>query len=80
MLQIGITGMGRNGFMNHIMESEIEVNKLIRATEELYNAGCPFYAVLNEACKSTQVSLNNLTDTDKQKLNRKIEEIYRIRG
>jgi hypothetical protein len=77
MMQIGIVGMGRNGFMNQIMQSEQNTDKIIKTCEQLIAAGYNPNIVIEQACYSCGVSMNSLTDMDKQRLVKKVEEIYR---
>ena len=77
MMQVGLVGMGKNGFMNQIMQSDQDTNKIIKTCERLIAAGYNPNIVIEQACQSCGVSMNSLTDMDKQRLVKKVEEIYR---
>lgn len=76
MMQVGIVGMGKNGFMNQIMQSEHDTNKIIKTCEELIAAGYNPNIVIEQACRKNNISMNGLTDSDKQRLVKKVKEIY----
>lgn len=78
-MKIGIIGgeeRRSSSLMNYIMQSEQDANKIIRACEELIEAGYTFQTIIEQASKKCGVRVNNLTDTDKQKVIKRVEEIY----
>ena len=77
MMQVGIVGMGKNGFMNQIMQSEQDTNKIIKTCEELIIAGYNPNIVIEQACQKNGIRMNSLTDIDKQRIVKKVEEIYK---
>ena len=77
MMQVGIIGMGKNGFMNQIMQSEQDTNKIIKTCEELIIAGYNPNIVIEQACQKNGIRMNSLTDIDKQRIVKKVEEIYK---
>lgn len=79
MMQVGIVDMGRNGFMNHIMQSEQDTDKIIKACEQLIAAGYNPNIVIEQACHSCGISMNSLTDVDKMRLVKKVEKICQSR-
>ena len=76
MLRIGITDIGHNGFTNHIMQSEVDSKKVITECENYIRMGFTFPQVLEQAYAAVNVKQNNLTLTDRKKVERKVEEIY----
>lgn len=77
MMQVGIVGMGKNGFMNQIMQSDQDTNKIIKTCEELIIAGYNPNIVIEQACQKNGIRMNSLTDIDKQRIVKKVEEIYK---
>ena len=77
MMQVGLAGMGKNGFMNQIMQSDQDTNKIIKTCEELIIAGYNPNIVIEQACQKCGVRMNSLTDIDKQRIVKKVEEIYK---
>lgn len=77
MMQVGLVGMGKNGFMNQIMQSEQDTNKIIKTCEELIIAGYNPNIVIEQACQKNGIRMNSLTDMDKQRIVKKVEEIYK---
>ena len=75
MMQIGIVGMGRNGYMNQIMQSQEDADKIISECETLINNGVTFSSVIECACQKQNIVFNNLALTDKKRIERKVEEI-----
>ena len=76
MMQIGLVGMGTNGFMNHIMQSDQDYNKIMKTCEELLAMGYGPAIVIEHACSRNGININSLTDVDKQRLIKKVEEVY----
>lgn len=76
MMQVGLVGMGKNGFMNQIMQSDQDTNKIIKTCEELIIAGYNPNIVIEQACHKCGIRVNSLTDLDKQRIVKKVEEIY----
>lgn len=77
MMQVGLVGMGKNGFMNQIMQSDQDTNKIIKTCEELIIAGYNPNIVIEQACQKNGIRMNSLTDIDKQRIVKKVEEIYK---
>ena len=80
MLNIGIVGGPGmlNGFNAMIMQSQQDTDKVIRelevAVEAGYNPNIAFSQVL-ERCGVRERDLTDLTDFDRQRLKRKVEQI-----
>lgn len=79
MMHIGIIGEGRKNMslMNYIMQSEQDANKIIKTCEELIIAGYNPNIVIEQACQKNGIRMNSLTDIDKQRIVKKVEEIYK---
>lgn len=77
MMQVGLVGMGKNGFMDQIMQSDQDANKIIKTCEELIIAGYNPNIVIEQACQKNGIRMNSLTDIDKQRIVKKVEEIYK---
>lgn len=75
MMQVGIVGIGKNGFMNQIMQSETDTNKIIKTCEELIAMGYNPSIVIEQACLKNNLNMNSLTETDKIRIIKKIENI-----
>lgn len=79
MMRVGIVGMGRNGFMNHVMQSQETTDKLINDFEKAIAAGLdPTDALRADIFAKRRVKEHDLTDFDKERLNKKVEEIYQL--
>lgn len=79
MMHIGIIGEGRKNMslMNYIIQSEQDTNKIIKTCEELIIAGYNPNIVIEQACQKSGIRMNSLTDIDKQRIVKKVEEIYK---
>ena len=80
MMQIGVIGNGRTehrALMNYVMQSDQDTNKIIKICEELLAAGYNPNIVIEQACQKCGIRLSNLTDMDKNRLVKKVEEIYK---
>lgn len=76
MMQVGLTGMGNNGFMNYVMQSQRNTDILIKDFEQLIAAGYNPNTVIDQAFSNRGIKQSDLTDTDKKRLQRKVEELY----
>lgn len=76
MMQVGLTGMGNNGFMNYVMQSQQNTDMLIHDFEQLIAAGYNPNTIKEQAFANRGISESDLTDLDKKRLQRKVEEIY----
>lgn len=76
MYHIGISGMGCNGFMNQIMQSQQDTDKLIKEMEDI-NAitGMSGSDAFIKALRNTQLDFDDLTYTDRNRVYRKVEEL-----
>ena len=76
MMKIGLTDMGKNGYMNYIMQSQQNVNTIIKDFENALSAGCDPNLVLQQVFEKRGIKEYDLTTTDKKKLERRVQEIY----
>lgn len=76
MMKIGLTDMGKNGYMNYIMQSQQNVNTIIKDFENALSAGCDPNLVLQQVFEKRGIREYDLTATDKKKLERRVQEIY----
>lgn len=80
MMQIGVIGNGRTehrALMNYVMQSDQDTNKIIKTCEELLAAGYNPNIVIEQACQKCGIRINSLIDIDKQRIVKKVEEIYK---
>lgn len=78
MMQIGVVGMGRNGFMNYVMQSQETTDKLIEDFEKAFAAGHnPSDELIKQIFANRGVKESDLSDFDKKRLKRKVEEVYK---
>lgn len=77
MMHIGIIDEERRNMslMNYIMQSEQDANKIIKKCEELIAIGYNPTIVIEQACRTCNININNLSDVDKQKIIKKVNEI-----
>lgn len=76
MMQIGVCGMGRNGFMNQLMQSQEDADKIIKECEYLISIGFESSNAIQYACRQKNINLNGLTAADRKRIEKKVEEIY----
>lgn len=62
-----------NGMQAMIMQSQEDVDNVIESFEQYLNAGFGIEAALTQAYMENNVSENDLTDFDKERIKRKIE-------
>ena len=76
MMQVGLTNIGRNGFMNAIMQDEQDSKAIISTCEQLIAAGYVPDTAINKACDSCNISFDSILSNEKAKIRKKVEEIY----
>ena len=77
MYQIGIVGMGKNGFMNQIMQSQQDTDTLIQDFEAAIAAGYNPNDIKQQIFEARGMSEDDLTYNDKQRLIKKIEAAWK---
>lgn len=78
MFNMGISGLGQNGFMNMIATSQEKTDIVLADFDKIISElgyACPPQEILAEILKSNRISENDLTDFDKRRLMRKVEEV-----
>ena len=80
MWQVGISGMGKNGFMNMTMQKEQDTKDIIRTCEQLIDAGIASDQALKTACEFCNVNFDSFLHSEKEKIRRKVEEVYKARN
>lgn len=76
MMQVGLVGMGRNGFMNAIMQDEQDTKAIIRTCEQLIEAGYVPETAIDKACDFCNINFDRMLSSEKAKIRKKVEEIY----
>lgn len=80
MMQVGITDLGKNGFVNMLMQNEQDAKKVIKTCEHLIEAGVTSDTIINCACDFCNVSFDSFMSSEKEKIKRKVEEIYKTKN
>lgn len=68
-----------NGAQVAIMQSEENADHVIEDFEKAFNAGLNPNDVLREVMTSRNLTEHDFTDTDIERINRKVEKIYRAK-
>lgn len=79
MYIFGLTDMGRNGFMNQIMQSSSDADLIIRDFEAAIEAGYNPNDVKEQILNNRGIKESDLTDMDINRINRRVENIYKNR-
>ena len=69
-----------NGFNAMIMQSQQDTDKVIRELEVAIEAGYNLNVAFSQALDKCGVQEKNLTDFDKQRLRRKVEQISKYKS
>ena len=80
MMQIGLSGLGKNGFTNMLMQNEQDTKDVIRTCEQLIDAGITSDQALKTACDFCNVNFDNFLYSEKEKIRRKVEEVYKAKN
>ena len=78
MFNMSISGLGQNGFMNMIATSQEKTDIMLADFDKIISElgyACPPQEILAEILKLNRISENDLTDFDKRRLMRKVEEV-----
>lgn len=78
MWQIGISGMGKNGFVNMELQKQQDTVKIIKTCEQLIEiGGMTADMSLKTACEVHNINFKNFLESEQEKITRKIEKIYK---
>jgi hypothetical protein len=78
MFNMSISGLGQNGFMNMIATSQEKTDIMLADFDKIISElgyTYPPQEILAEILKLNRISENDLTDFDKRRLMRKVEEV-----
>ena len=74
MFNMGISGLGRNGFMNMVAQSQVDADAVINKFEEYIKLGYCSSVALASTYEDLGITEANLTEFDKNRIKRKVEE------
>lgn len=77
MYDFSISGMGSNGFMNQIIQSQQNADTLIKDFENAIAAGYNPNEIRDEIFAKRNLTEDDLTYNDKQRLIRKVEAAWK---
>lgn len=77
MYDFSISGMGSNGFMNQIMQSQQNADTLIKDFEDAIAAGYNPNEIKDEVFAKRHLTEGDLTYNDQQRLIRKVEAAWK---
>ena len=77
MFDVRFNPYNPNGFTTYIMNSSESVDKIIATFENAIKSGMDPQDALSYAVKVNNIQESDLTIADKNRINRKVEEIYR---
>ena len=78
MFNVGITGMGSNGFMNMIMQSDEQTQAAIAEFDKRISElgyAIPPAVVFQNVLDDMNIKKNDLTLADRKRIERKVEEV-----
>ena len=76
MWQVGISGLGKNGFVNMIMQREQDMKDVIKTSEQLIDAGITSDQAIKTACDFCNVNFGQFLTSEREKIRLKVEEVY----
>ena len=76
MFNMGINGLGQNGFVNYILQSQQDTDLLIKDFEDAIRKGLNPNEVEDQIYRARKVNPKDLTINDQRRLKRKVEEIW----
>lgn len=80
MMQVGISGLGKNGFVNMIVQKEQDMKDVIKTSEQLIEAGVASEQAIKTACDFCNVNFDSFLRTEKEKIRLKVEEVYQAKN
>ena len=76
MFNMSVNGLGQNGFVNYILQSQQDTDLLIKDFEDAIRKGFNPNEVEDQIYKARKVNPKDLTINDQRRLKRKVEEIW----
>ena len=76
MFNMSVNGLGKNGFVNYILQSQQDTDLLIKDFEDAIMKGLNPNEVEDQIYKARKVNPKDLTIDDQRRLKRKVEEIW----
>ena len=76
MFNMSVNGLGQNGFVNYILQSQQDTDLLIKDVEDAIRKGLNPNEVEDQIYKARKVNPKDLTIDDQRRLKRKVEEIW----
>lgn len=80
MMQVGISGLGKNGFVNMIVQKEQDMKDVIKTSEQLIEAGVASEQAIKTACDFCNVNFDSFLRAEKEKIRLKVEEVYQAKN
>ena len=78
MFNMSVNGLGENGFVNYILQSQQDTDLLIKDFEDAIRKGLNPNEVEDQIYKARKVNPKDLTINDQRRLKRKVEEIWAL--
>ena len=76
MFNMSVNGLGQNGFVNYILQSQQDTDLLIKDFEDAIKKGFNPNEVEEQIYRARKVNPKDLTINDQRRLKRKVEEIW----
>ena len=76
MFNMSVNGLGQNGFVNYILQSQQDTDLLIKDFEDAIRKGLNPNEVEDQIYRARKVNPKDLTINDQRRLKRKVEEIW----
>ena len=76
MFNMSVNGLGQNGFVNYILQSQQDTDLLIKDFEDAIRKGFNPNEVEDQIYRARKVNPKDLTINDQRRLKRKVEEIW----
>ena len=78
MFNMSVNGLGQNGFVNYILQSQQDTDLLIKDFEDAIRKGLNPNEVEDQIYRARKVNPKDLTINDQRRLKRKVEEIWAL--
>ena len=76
MFNMSVNGLGQNGFVNYILQSQQDTDLLIKDFEDAIKKGLNPNEIEEQIYRARKVNPKDLTINDQRRLKRKVEEIW----